>query len=152
MTIESGTFDSLINLKKLWLNDNEITHLPAKLFENNGNLNEIQLHGNEISSVDKELLANLTKLEEISFAGNMLIAVNFEIIERNEKLFEISLSENRISKIENVQVVENLTMLHEINLKNNTCIDRVFFGVSGNVIHNKMLTEVEENCSALELE
>lgn len=152
MTLQSGTFDSQKNLQKLWLNDNEITHLPGKIFEHTANLQELQLQGNEISSVDKELLANLTKLEEVSFAGNMLIAVDFEIIEQNEKLFEISLSENRIKKLENFHVVKSLTKLHEINLKNNTCVDRVFFGVSGEKVYGKMSAEVEESCAALELD
>lgn len=151
MTLESGTLDSLKTLKKLWLNDNEITHLPTNLLANNDNLNELQLHGNEISSIDKELLANLTNLKKVSFAGNMLIAVDLEIIERNENLFEISFSENQIAKIENLHVVANLTKLHEINFRNNTCIDRVFFGISGEITHKKMsIWKVEEICAALE--
>jgi Leucine-rich repeat (LRR) protein len=152
MTIVHGTFDSLKNLKKLWLNDNEITHLPSNVLQHNQNLNQLQLHENDISSIDKHLMANLTKLKEVSFAGNMLIAVDFEIIEQNEKLFEISFSENKISKLENIQVIRNILNLHEINLKNNSCIDRVFFGVSGEIVHSKMSNEVEESCAALELD
>lgn len=151
MTIVSETFSGLKNLRKIWLCHNEITHLPNDTFSYNENLTEIFLDGNEMSNIDKEFLENLLKLRIMSLAGNMLITFDFGFIESNENLFEISLSGNKIATVENVDLVKNMTKLYEINLANNSCVDQVFFGTSGEVVHKKMNQfKLQEKCSLLD--
>jgi Leucine-rich repeat (LRR) protein len=152
MTIASGTFDSLKSLQKIWLNHNEITHLSNNTFTNVESLRELHLDGNEISRVDNNLLANLLKLERVSLAGNMLIAVDFGMIETNEELIELSIAENQIVIIENAFVTKQLANLRIINLSDNLCINQVFYGTSGEIVHKKMYQfKIEETCAVRDL-
>lgn len=148
LRIVPEAFRNLKSLQKIWLSNNEITHLPNNTFLHNENLTELHLDGNELSSIDINLLSQLTKLRKVSFAGNLLIAFDFEIIWPNENLFEISLSDNNIVSIANVHLIQNMTGLHEVNLVNNSCVNQVFFGISGDIVHKKMYYyQLEEKCS-----
>jgi hypothetical protein len=60
--IEENAFDQLTNLESIWLWDNEMRSLPAKLFKKNRQLKQIVLGSNKIKIIAPETFQYLNQL------------------------------------------------------------------------------------------
>eukprot|EP00039_Didymoeca_costata_P009085 m.120271 g.120271 ORF g.120271 m.120271 type:complete len:686 (-) comp14352_c0_seq4:44-2101(-) len=69
-------FTGFINLQELYLDENEITTITAKVFNMLTSLEMLSLISNRISSIEKDALSSLLKLKSLYLHSNDLVAVS----------------------------------------------------------------------------
>lgn len=88
------------NLKKLTLDQNQISSLTDFNFRTLVNLETLNLSFNLIKHIESQSFATLTKLEQLDLSYNKITAIPRTLFESNENMFKLSLSHNDIEKIE----------------------------------------------------
>ena len=69
-SLPAGIFDSLTNLTTLYLGENQLSSLPAGIFDNLNALTRIELYQNQLSSLPAGIFDNLTNLTNLSLSEN----------------------------------------------------------------------------------
>ncbi|TGG80841.1 MAG: leucine-rich repeat domain-containing protein, partial [Aphanocapsa feldmannii 288cV] len=62
-SLNSGDFDGLSNLQKLYLNNNKLSGLPEDVFNGLSKLRNLRLSNNDLSSLPEDIFAGLSKLQ-----------------------------------------------------------------------------------------
>lgn len=68
--IKENMFDQLPNLKKIWLNNNQIESISENLFKFNLKLEEVHLAGNQINSMSHKTFSKLQNLNRLDLRLN----------------------------------------------------------------------------------
>ncbi len=76
--IEVGTFDSLTELKELWLQNNQLSLIEKGLFDKNTKLENLFLDTNKIIAIESTVFQNLNQQVNIHLVGNLCSNENFK--------------------------------------------------------------------------
>jgi Leucine-rich repeat (LRR) protein len=117
-SIETESFQSLVNLKVLDLSENYLTCINEMLFCSLTKLIELNLHGNQLVKIDDHSFDLLLQLEKLWLGRNELKEINSIIFEKLINLKELNIYWNKISKIED-NAFQNLNKLEELSIWNN---------------------------------
>ncbi|XP_052106638.1 slit homolog 1 protein-like isoform X7 [Mytilus californianus] len=85
-TIQQGAFQNLLALQTLDLSGNNLTFVKNDTFEHNINLQHLYLYNNKITTIQQGTFQNLSGLLEISMSGNNLTFVKNDTFEHNINL------------------------------------------------------------------
>ncbi|XP_040577098.1 toll-like receptor Tollo [Lepeophtheirus salmonis] len=109
--IDNQTFNGLMELKILHLEDNQVQRLEGYEFVNISSLQELYLHRNRIEYIHERTFDNLLSLRILTLDGNNLISTSiweFPLLSSLQDLTSITLSNNPWScKCEFVQKFQN---------------------------------------------
>ncbi len=75
--IEVGTFDSLVELKELWLQENQLSLLEKGLFDQNTKLVNLYLNENKIIAIDSTVFEKLNAIKSLTLSGNVCVNLNY---------------------------------------------------------------------------
>lgn len=114
-------FMYLDNLKKLWIDNNQITDLPYNLFFRNKKLKELNCMHNKIKKIPENLFLTVDKLEVVWFGSNQLEYLSGFLFKNSKNLKEIHFENNKISKISLV-FFDNLN-LEVTSFYGNPCVE-----------------------------
>ena len=114
-TIDSLALSSLVNLELLDLYANRLGYLHEAMFYGCRNLRKLWLNENQIEEMT---FAGLVKLEELDLSFNRLKYLNEHFMHGLNNLRKLSFSHNRLETIE-MFTFRNLTRLNELWLDYN---------------------------------
>lgn len=95
-------FDSLLQLKELYLCNNHLTVLPSNLLKNNKKLEIVYVWGNELTEIDPQTFANLPELRKLCFCKNKVENFDFGSLKNSVKLTDLCFHGNNLSEINEV--------------------------------------------------
>jgi Leucine-rich repeat (LRR) protein len=106
--LEPHVFDELVELKWIYLRQNEIEEILHPIFAKNKKLEYVNLSTNKIQTLHPNLFDGLPRLEEVLFSSNPTINKNFD--QSNMKMLKGELkplfdnywlkNENRVKELE----------------------------------------------------
>ena len=145
--LTSGVFDSLGNLIRLDLSDNNIAALPAGVFESLGNLTYLDLSDNNISALPAGVFDSLGNLIRLDLSDNNISALPAVVFDTLGNLIRLDLSDNNISALP-AGVFDSLGNLIRLDLSDNniSALPAGVFDSLGNLIR---LHLSDNNISAL---
>jgi hypothetical protein len=128
-TFEPGTFDSLSQY--FWhisLKDNKIAALDTNWFKNSYKMKHIDVAGNQISEIPQDFLVPFPLLTQVHFSHNPISTVDFRIFGNNKELSMIRFDDAGITKIQNIDVVDQLPKLQLVSFGQSSasCMKGVF--------------------------
>ncbi|XP_030830335.1 protein artichoke-like [Strongylocentrotus purpuratus] len=85
--LESGVFQELKNLERLFLGMNKLLDLPEDIFKDLSSLVYLDLSNNSLSSLTIDLFVHMDHLMTIDFSGNRLVAIGNVLNLPNIRLF-----------------------------------------------------------------
>ena len=107
-----SAFYHIPNLMCLALDNNQIDYLEWEIFDNSKNLRHLSLNNNQITQLDDHMFHELPQLTKLFLKNNLLAQkIDGVLFFLNSKLTDLDLSDNRITNI------EKLTFANCINLK-----------------------------------
>ena len=112
------------SLRRLSLDNNQISAIKSTSFECLTRLEELSLYSNRIASIDGDSLQQFQRLGTLLLSSNLLTSLDF-LKKCNSPLVRLSLGFNSVSIRESSRVFENFKALNwlEINANNLTCVD-----------------------------
>ncbi|GFR80007.1 Toll-like receptor 4 [Elysia marginata] len=117
------SFSGLVSLEHLWLSHNQnITSLPALVFESLNNLQELDLSHNMINNIDPGLFKNLTTLVSLNLCNNWLTKLKNGTFKGLSSVVFLSLKANRLRYLPetfDTESFQGLTSLNELRLHGN---------------------------------
>lgn len=119
--ISSNEFSNLIRLKKLLLNENQLTDIDKKLFKNNVDLEIISISSNNIEKLHFKTFSSLLKLKRINLSLNLLISLDSRLLENNVNLEVVDFSYNSLKEIDG-NFFQTLVKLSDADFDKNVCI------------------------------
>jgi Leucine-rich repeat (LRR) protein len=142
--INRNSFRNLSQIFVLALNQNNIVAIPEDTFKDLIQLRVLDLAFNKLKSVSSNLLAELRSLEFFIIISNQVEEIPIGFFRTNLKLDFVELSFNNLTAIDttNFPLMKNLKNL---NLKNNTCIDKFY-----NEPKEKDIAEIKNKCTLQE--
>lgn len=94
-TIHETAFDGLVALRFLYLDGNQITHLPGQLFRSCKRLETLNAPVNFLDSLDGRLLSNSLQVRVLDFSRNSINAIGFKFLNELNNLTTFRLEGNR---------------------------------------------------------
>lgn len=116
--IQGYTFEGLLNLTLLSLNENKLSRTGSLAFEGLVRLEQLLLHRNQITEINESLFKNLSRLKLLKLAENKLKSIDLNDFKGLVNLEILSLNKNEIEAIE-AGSFDGLSNLKELNLANN---------------------------------
>ena len=92
--LPAGVFDGLEYLHGLHLQGNKLRTLPEGLFRNLSSLEKLDLQGNKLRTLPEGLLRNLSSLEKLDLQGNKLRTLPEGLLRNLRNLSELHLQGN----------------------------------------------------------
>ena len=71
-TLKAGDFSGLVNLRDLYLHDNQLSTLPSGVFSGLGNLWRLWLHNNRLTTLPSGVFSGLVNLDRLELHNNAL--------------------------------------------------------------------------------
>ncbi|XP_051172969.1 chaoptin-like [Leptopilina boulardi] len=106
---------SLINLKNLYVKNNQITNLDKDSFSSLENLQILSLSTNNIDSIDSNTFDNLLSLIVLDLSGNQISNLEYR---STFNLQYLILTNNTISSMDNIQLGNNTTLEYLVLVNN----------------------------------
>ena len=131
-SLNSGDFDGLSNLQKLYLNKNKLSSLPEDVFDGLSKLRNLRLDNNDLSSLPEDVFDGLAKLKSLNLNKNDLSSLPEDIFAGLSKLQNLRLHSNDLSSLPE-DVFAGLSKLQNLRLHNNdlsSLPEDVFAGLS----------------------
>lgn len=107
-----------IALKKLVLEDNELTRLDNNTFLQAPNLEGLFLQDNRIGEIELDAFRGTSKLTRLVMHNNQLSELNLDIFRHTKRLTHLDLSYNKIEFVDHLEF-RRLESLIELNLNGN---------------------------------
>ena len=98
--LPAGIFNGLTNLQLLYLVGNQLSELPAGIFDGLTSLQELRLNNNQLSTLPAGVFDGLTSLRWLNFSRNQLSTLPAGIFNGLTSLETLDLSENRLNGIQ----------------------------------------------------
>lgn len=119
--IENGSFDSLVLLKSVFLDNNRLLgkHLPSSLFRKSDELLRIKLSNNDMKDTPADLLQGLNKLEYLYCDNCSLHNIPSFITHEKLPIKSLSLSLNQLKRLDDPATFINISNLQSIGLEHN---------------------------------
>ena len=118
LTLKSGDFAGLDNLKTLFLDGNQLSALPEDVFAGLGSLEELFLNHNQLSELPEDVFAGLDSLEDLFLNHNQLSELPEDVFDGLGSLEELWLSNNQLSELPE-DVFDGLDSLEDLFLNHN---------------------------------
>lgn len=113
LTYMPGSIGNLINLRELYLDNNQLESLPESL-GNLVNLKKLMLYGNELKSLPNSL-GNLTRLETLNAWHNQLKSLPASLITL-KKLTDLNLRYNQLTHETKQQILKHFARRCDVQL------------------------------------
>jgi Leucine-rich repeat (LRR) protein len=136
--IKRSSFYGLRRLKKLFLNENNISILPSQdIFDDLVSLEEIGLSRNRIKVIQAKLFSNCGNLSYIYLDRNLIESVHDDFVKNHTELHFIELSNNQLTQL-------NLTISSSALYANHNQLKSVRFNSVGYIsFYNNSLHELK---------
>lgn len=117
-TFEMETFNKLVHLTRLLLNNNMISVLYNGIFDCLQRLETLNLRGNGLSYLPSRLFQNLHQLQELDLSFNQIGSLSADIFHNNSVLRVFTMQGNMISYLP-IDIFAHLNHLEELNFQSN---------------------------------
>jgi len=121
LTLNSQSFNGLVNLTELELIRCEIDALPDGLFDSCASLKVVDLSKNKFIKFETSTFQNLVNLEELDLSLNSIKELDSNLFRCNKKLIKLGLYNNKISKL-NKDFFRGLCQLTHLHLAYNEIV------------------------------
>ena len=122
LTLKSGDFASLDNLRTLYLYENQLSALPEDVFAGLGSLEELWLSHNQLSELPEDVFDGLGNLKMLRLYENQLGALPEDVFDGLESLESLYLGDagygNQLSELPE-DVFDGLSNLQRLRLTDN---------------------------------
>ena len=122
LTLKSGDFAGLDNLKTLYLYENQLSALPEDVFAGLGSLEELWLSHNQLSELPEDVFDGLGNLKMLRLYENQLGALPEDVFDGLESLESLYLGDagygNQLSELPE-DVFDGLSNLQRLRLSDN---------------------------------
>ena len=122
LTLKSGDFAGLDNLKTLYLYENQLSALPEDVFAGLGSLEELWLSHNQLSELPEDVFDGLGNLKMLRLYENQLGALPEDVFDGLESLESLYLGDagygNQLSELPE-DVFDGLSNLQRLRLADN---------------------------------
>lgn len=116
--IPAGLFDKMTNITHINIYGNKIKTLPKGIFDNNEDLSTLWMSGNKLKDLDKDLLAKNKKIKEIDLSNNGIEKLPEGFLKDARRLETFYASENELTTLNGV-LADNYQRLRVINVNGN---------------------------------
>ena len=117
-TLPEDVFDGLDGLESLWLSSSDIEVLPADVFDGLGNLQALYLHNNQIGSLPENVFEGLVNLQALFLDNNQIESLPPDVFDGLGNLHTLYLHRNLLSTLPE-DVFDGLGNLHTLYLHRN---------------------------------
>ncbi|XP_048750880.2 leucine-rich repeat-containing protein 15-like isoform X2 [Ostrea edulis] len=100
LTLHYGIFDTLVNLRELYLENNELTWLPYGVFDALVNLQGLNLANNQITTLPNGIFDALPNLQRLKLDRNEIVTLPNGIFDALTNLQQLYLEYNQITTIQ----------------------------------------------------
>ena len=100
--IPAGLFDKMTSITHINIYGNKLETLPKGIFDKNENLSTLWMSGNKLKDLDPQLLKNNKNLKEIDIANNGIEKLPEGFLRNATKLESIFLYENKLTSLDGV--------------------------------------------------
>jgi len=121
LSLNSQSFNGLVNLTELDLSLNRIVALPDGLFDSCTALRVVDLSRNILIKFETSTFQNLVNLEELYLSSNFIKEIDSYMFRCNKKLIKLGLNNNKISKL-NKDFFRGLCQLTHLHLAYNEIV------------------------------
>jgi Leucine-rich repeat (LRR) protein len=115
-------FNGLNNLQKLYLHDNQLTQLPATLFNGLNNLQILYLYDNQLTELPATLFNGLNNLQLLYLYDNQLTELPATLFNGLNNLQALLLNNNQLMELP-ATLFNGLNNLQYLSLSNNQLTD-----------------------------
>ena len=133
--LPEDVFAGLGSLEELWLNHNQLSELPEDVFDGLGNLKVLRLYENQLGALPEDVFDGLESLESLFLGdggyGNQLSELPEDVFDGLSNLQRLRLSDNELTALPE-DVFDGLDSLEELYLFRNrisTLSEDVFDGL-----------------------
>ena len=116
--IPAGLFDKMTGITHINIYGNKIKTLPKGIFDNNENLSTLWMSGNKLKDLDKDLLAKNKHIKEIDLSNNGIEKLPEGFLKDARRLETFYASENELTTLNGV-LADNYQRLRVINVNGN---------------------------------
>lgn len=116
--LSEKAFDECVNLKRIFLSNNEMTSISPELFKKLSKLNELDLSSNNIKLIDYHIFSANSELEVLNLAKIALSTLDERLFDNSSKMLHLDASNNRIQSLAD-DTFEKLGNLEFLNLSFN---------------------------------
>lgn len=116
--IPAGLFDKMTGVTHINIYGNKLETLPKGIFDNNEDLSELWMSGNKLKNLDKDLLAKNKKIKEIDLSNNGIEKLPEGFLKDASRLATFYASDNKLTSLDGV-LADKYKRLKVINVNNN---------------------------------
>lgn len=116
--IPAGLFDKMTGVTHINIYGNKLETLPKGIFDKNEDLSELWMSGNKLKNLDKDLLAKNKKIKEIDLSNNGIEKLPEGFLKDASRLATFYASDNKLTSLDGV-LADNYKRLKVINVNDN---------------------------------
>lgn len=124
-TLKTEYFKGMTNLLQLWFWNNSITEIDGNTFMEIPSLQVLGVQTNKITKIDKDAFKGLKELTTLFVFSNFFESLHKDTFKDNKKLSYIHISHGKLINIP-YAIFSHLSLLTKLDLRSNTCIDKLF--------------------------
>ena len=98
-TLPAGIFNNLSGLRYLYLHGNNLTTLPAGIFTGLDKLERLFLYGNNLETLPENVFAGLGSLQYLYLSGNSLTTLPEDLFDDLDRMRQLYLHGNRLTSL-----------------------------------------------------
>lgn len=118
-SIPDGIFSSLVNLKILYLNNNQLSELYPYAFSGLSKLQSLDLSNNRISHLPEQIFQQSTDILELYLQNNSLSSLTPRAFQGLRQLVGLNLSYNSLENVVSSETLADLSRLLVLDLNHN---------------------------------
>ncbi|WP_068367718.1 S-layer homology domain-containing protein [Aedoeadaptatus coxii] len=125
--IPAGLFDKMTGVTHINIYGNKLETLPKGIFDKNENLSTLWMSGNKLKDLDKDLLAKNKRIKEIDLSNNGIEKLPEGFVKNASRLAKFYASDNKLTSLDGV-FADSYKQLAVINVNGNrlTSLPEVF--------------------------
>ncbi|XP_054710330.1 uncharacterized protein LOC129220026 [Uloborus diversus] len=118
-SIPDGIFSSLVSLKILYLNNNQLSELYPYAFSGLSRLQSLDLSNNRISHLPEQIFQQSSDILELYLQNNSLSSLTPRVFEGLRQLVGLNLSYNSLENVVSSETLADLSRLFVLDLNHN---------------------------------